>query len=214
MTRWVPSTQTSAWVALLAGVLPLWLLGLAVSLEGFPAPPVPPVVGLTAFLLALILGGVALWRGWLRPEIAVIGLFPLLLVPLFDEITTTYKTPFIFACAALLSAAIGGLQAARLLAGGTAASCLAGRAAPRCSRVDPGPGRARRRQLLGSDRPARLSRVLPRCVWVRAAPGRCAALVGSVFVLRDRSPSAAAANWAGDISPAQAVRAAGRPYGI
>lgn len=114
MTRWVPSTQTSAWVALLAGVLPLWLLGLAVSLEGFPAPPVPPVVGLTAFFLALILGGVALWRGWLRPEIAVVSLFPLLLVPLFDEITTTYKTPFIFACATLLSAAIGGLQAARL----------------------------------------------------------------------------------------------------
>ena len=91
-----------AGVAAIVSALPLWLFSIAILVEGFPRPPVSGEVVMAAFVAALGLTGLALWKRWMTVELAVYSLFPLHLLVIFDEITTTYKTPFILVCALCL----------------------------------------------------------------------------------------------------------------
>jgi hypothetical protein len=99
-----PSTKQQPWLKTLANLLPLWLFSLAITVEGFPRPPIPAWLGLVFFILAIVAGVGLLIMRWMPPMLTLISLFPFLLLPAFDEISTTYKTPFILTCALLLSA--------------------------------------------------------------------------------------------------------------
>ncbi len=92
-----PSPRVSQpwWVTILV-LLPVSLLALAVTVEGFPKPPISGEGAVAAFAGALSLLGFLLWKRWMSVELAVFSLFPLVLFVGFDEITTAYKTPFIF----------------------------------------------------------------------------------------------------------------------
>ncbi len=101
------------WMATLADLLPLWLLSIAITAEGFPKPPVPIGLAVTAFALAIVISIVLLWVRWLTPELLLYSLFPFLVLVTFDEISTSYKTPFILLCALILSAGIIGYRRPR-----------------------------------------------------------------------------------------------------
>jgi len=92
-----------SWLATFASLLPLWLWSFAISVEGFPSPPIPVVVGVAFFWLAIPLSIVLLWKQWLPPDVLLISLIPFVFVFNFDEISTRYKTPFILFCALILS---------------------------------------------------------------------------------------------------------------
>lgn len=85
------------------GLIPVWLFTLAVATEGFPRPPISAEAALACFVLGGLLVALALWRRWMTLEHAVYSLFPLHLMVVFDEISTTYKTPFLLMCAAGLT---------------------------------------------------------------------------------------------------------------
>ena len=99
-TPWFPE---ASWLATLASLLPLWLLSLAITVEGFPKPPIPVEVGIASFWLAIAVGIVLLWKSWLPPDVALVSLIPFVFMFNFDEISTRYKTPFILMCALILS---------------------------------------------------------------------------------------------------------------
>jgi hypothetical protein len=99
-----------SWPAALASLLPLWLFALAVSAEGFPRPPILVGGAYTCLFLALALSILLLWKGWLTFELLLYSLFPFLLFGSFDEISTSYKTPFILLCALVLTIGIIGYQ--------------------------------------------------------------------------------------------------------
>jgi hypothetical protein len=92
-----------SWLATFASLLPLWLWSLAVSVEGFPSPPIPVEVGIAFFWLAIPVSIVLLWKRWLPPDVLLVSLVPFVFVFNFDEISTRYKTPFILFCALILS---------------------------------------------------------------------------------------------------------------
>ena len=98
------------WKATLANLLPLWLLSFVFTAEGFPPPPISIELAATAFVLAIAVSLVLLWLRWLTPELLLYSFFPLILLFLFDEISTSYKTPFILLCALLLTTGIVGYQ--------------------------------------------------------------------------------------------------------
>jgi hypothetical protein len=98
----------------IASLLPLWLWSVAILVEGFPPPPISVEIAVAAFLLALVLSGLLLWKRWLALELFVYSLFPFLLLSPFDEISTRYKTPFIVLCALVLTAGIVMYQGIRL----------------------------------------------------------------------------------------------------
>ena len=95
--------QQPLWITVL-DLLPVSLLALAVSVEGFPKPPISAEGAIAAFESALGLLGFLLWKRWMGIELAVFSLFPLALLPAFDEITTAYKTPFIFLSTLVIAA--------------------------------------------------------------------------------------------------------------
>ena len=99
-TPWFPE---DSWLATFASLLPLWLFSLAITVEGFPAPPIPVEVGIASFWLAIAVGIVLLWKSWLSPDVALVSLIPFVIIFNFDEISTRYKTPFILFCALILS---------------------------------------------------------------------------------------------------------------
>jgi hypothetical protein len=99
-----------SWWATLASLFPLWLISLAVMSEGFPKPFLSPGLALSALILALAVSVVLLWKVWLTFELLLYSLFPFILLFLFDEISTRYKTPFILLCALLLTIGIIGYQ--------------------------------------------------------------------------------------------------------
>lgn len=99
-----------SWSPAIVTLLPIWLLSVAIMAEGFLRPPVPVEVATASFVLAIATGIVLLWTGWMTSELLLYSLFPLLLLSTFDEITTTYKTPFIVLCALMLTAGIAGYQ--------------------------------------------------------------------------------------------------------
>ena len=107
--------EDDSWLVSAANLLPLWLLSLAITAEGFPRPPLSPELAVTAFLLAIGVSLVLLWKGWLAPDLLLYTFFPFLLLSLFDEISTSYKTPFILLCALSLSVGMIGAQRSRSL---------------------------------------------------------------------------------------------------
>jgi hypothetical protein len=108
--RWV--TEDS-WIATLANLLPLWLLSLAITAEGFSDPTISPELGITASVLAIVVVIVLLWKWWLPFDVLLVSFVPFLLLFKFDEISTSYKTPFILLCALILSIGIVGAQRSR-----------------------------------------------------------------------------------------------------
>jgi len=103
-------SDLGSWPAAVASLLPLWLISLAVTTEGFPRSPISPTLAIGFLVLALIISSVLLWKGWLTFDLLFYSLFPFLLLFRFDEISTSYKTPFILICALLLSVGILGYQ--------------------------------------------------------------------------------------------------------
>jgi len=109
-TRWaIPSS----WSGTLVSLLPLWLLSVAITAEGFPSPPVPIALAITSFVLAIASSMVMLWKRWMTVELALYYLVPFILLFTFDEISTSYKTPFIILCALILTAGIVRYQHSR-----------------------------------------------------------------------------------------------------
>ena len=92
-----------SWLATFASLLPLWLWSLAISVEGFPSPPIPVEVGIAFFGLAIALSILLIWKRWLSPDVLLVSLVPFVFIYNFDEISTRYKTPFILLCALILS---------------------------------------------------------------------------------------------------------------
>lgn len=105
-----------SWIAILASLLPLWLLSVAIMGEGFPKP-VSGEWAITAFFLAIASSIVLVWKGWLEFDIILYSLFPFILLFMFDEISTTYKSPFILLCALILSIGIIGAKRSSSLTG-------------------------------------------------------------------------------------------------
>ncbi len=105
--RWA---EPPLWKVTLANVLPLWLLSISFTTEGFPRPPVSPALGISAFLLAVAASIFLLWIKWLTPELILYSLFTFMFLFTFDEISTSYKTPFILLCTLLMMVGIVGYQ--------------------------------------------------------------------------------------------------------
>ena len=103
-----------AWVKTIASMLPLWLLSLAITAEGFPRPPVSVEVAFAAFGVSILASIALLWKRWLTIEFGLYSIIPFLLMVTFDEIRTSYKTPFIFTCALILTAGAIPNQSERL----------------------------------------------------------------------------------------------------
>ena len=99
-----------SWMATLASLLPLWLLSFVIMGEGFPQAPISRGLAVTAFYLAIAVSIFLLWKGWLTFDLILYSLFPFILLFIFDEIHTSYKTPFILLCALILTIGIVGYQ--------------------------------------------------------------------------------------------------------
>jgi hypothetical protein len=103
-------TKSLSWSPTLVSLLPLWLVSFAVMAEGFPRPPISIELATFSLALAIFLGILLLWKGWLTVELLLYSFLPFLLLPGFDEISTTYKTPFIMLCALILTVGMIGYQ--------------------------------------------------------------------------------------------------------
>ena len=99
-----------SWSATLASVLPLWLLSFAIMAEGFPRPPISVTLAIAFFMLAIAVSIVLFWKRWMTIELILCSLVPLVLLITFDEISTTYKSPFIILCTLLLTAGMVAYQ--------------------------------------------------------------------------------------------------------
>lgn len=85
--------------------LPLWLFTATVSIEGFPPPGLPLWAGITAFALGVLIILYLAWRRALDASMFAMML-PFVLMVFFDEVTTSYKTPFLLVSTAVVSASI------------------------------------------------------------------------------------------------------------
>ena len=103
ITQEVQRSSMPAWFKPIANLLPLWLLSVAITAEGFPRPPVSVEVAFAAFGASILVSIALLWKRWMTIEFALYSLIPFLLMVTFDEISTSYKTPFIFTCALILT---------------------------------------------------------------------------------------------------------------
>lgn len=108
--RQTRQASEDSWAVTLICLLPLWLLSTAILVEGFPRPPISAPLAVTAFALAIAMSIVLLWIRWLSLDLLLYSLFPFVLLYLFDEISTDYKTPFILVCALILSIGMIGAQ--------------------------------------------------------------------------------------------------------
>jgi hypothetical protein len=95
--------RTDRWWEILGGLLPLWMMAVAVTAEGFPHPPITVGMGLALFLGSIALSFLLIFLGWITPIRALYSLLPVVLIFPFDEMSTAYKTPFILAFAAILT---------------------------------------------------------------------------------------------------------------
>jgi hypothetical protein len=101
----------NSWKATLVSLLPLWLLSIAIMVEGFPRPPISYELAVTAFILAITIIVILLWKWPLSFPLLLYYLFsPLILLYIFDEVSTSYKSLFILLCAFILSIGIFGYQ--------------------------------------------------------------------------------------------------------
>ena len=99
-------TVQDSWIVILVTLLPLWFFSVAILAEGFPNPPIPLVPALIAFVLAIAIGILLVWNRWLKLDLILYSIFPLILLYVFDEIATGYKTPFILICVLILSCGV------------------------------------------------------------------------------------------------------------
>jgi len=99
-------TVPLSWGSTVASLLPLWLLSIAITAEGGGSPPVSGELARISFALAIAASIVFLWNRWMVLEVFFYSLAPILLLVIFDEISTTYKTPFILLCVLILTAGI------------------------------------------------------------------------------------------------------------
>lgn len=99
----IQRSRMPTWVKTIASLLPLWLFSTAITAEGFPRPPVSVEVAFVAFGATILTSIILLWRGWVTIEFILYSIIPYLLMVTFDEISTSYKTPFIFICALILT---------------------------------------------------------------------------------------------------------------
>lgn len=102
------------WRATFASLVPLWLLSFSIMAEGFPKLPIPIGLAIASFVLAILASIMLLWKRWMRIELILYSLFPFVMLFLFDEISTTYKSPFIVLSSLVLSVGIIGYQRCRL----------------------------------------------------------------------------------------------------
>ena len=110
----IPQPDQRSWGTILASLLPLWLLSLVIMVEGFPRPPISGEAAIASFVVAIAVSVVLLWNRWMTIELVLYSLFPFLLLATFDEISTTYKTPFIILCALILTVGVVVYQSSRL----------------------------------------------------------------------------------------------------
>lgn len=94
------------WQKTAAVLAPLWLFAVATTAEGFPDPPIPVNLARVLFYAAIIAAILAIIRFHTLIELPFITVIPALYIFTFDEITTTYKTPFILFCTLILSVGI------------------------------------------------------------------------------------------------------------
>jgi hypothetical protein len=101
----------NSWKATLVSLLPLWLLSIAIMVEGFPRPPISYELAVTAFILAIAIIIILQWK-WPRsyPLLLYYLFSPFILLYIFDEVSTSYKSLFILFCALILSIGIIGYQ--------------------------------------------------------------------------------------------------------
>lgn len=109
-TRWA---EPAPWIMTLGSLLPLWLLSFVIMAEGFPRPPISGAVTIASFVTAIAASIVLTWKRWMTAELLLYSLFPFVLLSAFDEISTTYKTPFIVLCGLILTAGVVGYQRIR-----------------------------------------------------------------------------------------------------
>jgi hypothetical protein len=109
--RWA---EPAPWIMTLGSLLPLWLLSFVIMAEGFPRPPISSQVTIASFVTAIVASIVLVWKRWMTAELLLYSLFPFVLLSAFDEISTTYKTPFIVLCALILTAGAVVYQSIRL----------------------------------------------------------------------------------------------------
>ena len=102
----IRKTPARSWSTTIASLLPLWLLSFSIMVEGFPPPPILSEVAITTFVVAIVASIVLLWVKWITIELLLYSLFPFVLLGIFDEISTTYKTPFIILCTLILTAGV------------------------------------------------------------------------------------------------------------
>jgi hypothetical protein len=102
----VPVSDRLPWLKTMAVLAPLWMIALATTAEGFPNPPISGNQGLVLFYAAIAVAILATFIFRTLIELPFITLIPLSYVFLFDEITTSYKTPFILFCTLILSLGI------------------------------------------------------------------------------------------------------------
>lgn len=93
------------WKATLANLLPLWLLCLAI----FPPSIFEKLTGIF-FALSIVVIILLLWFRWFTPELIFYSFFPIIAFFIFEEISPSYKTPFILFCTLLLSIGIFGYR--------------------------------------------------------------------------------------------------------
>jgi hypothetical protein len=94
------------WIQTAVMLASLWMMALAATAEGFPRPPISANLALFFFGAAIL---AAIWvflKRWVGPEFLIVLFMPVVFTVIFDEITTTYKTPFILFCTLILSAGV------------------------------------------------------------------------------------------------------------
>jgi hypothetical protein len=103
MAKETHSTRLPNWVKVLINLLPLWFVSLSITTEGFPKPPISLEIATASFATAVLFSIILLLKRWMEIESALYSFTPLILLAGFDEISTTYKTPFIFASVLILT---------------------------------------------------------------------------------------------------------------
>lgn len=91
------------WPVALLNLLPLWLIVLAVSAEGFPPPPIRGAAAMPMMLAALALVVVLAVMRWMQIEMFLYSIVPIYFAMTLDEITNQYKFFFILALGVLMS---------------------------------------------------------------------------------------------------------------
>jgi hypothetical protein len=79
------------------------MVALAATAEGFPRPLFDMRAGVFLFCIGIATAFFLVLTSWVGPEMLLVSFVPVSFWMIFDEITTTYKTPFILLCTLILS---------------------------------------------------------------------------------------------------------------